>query len=361
VTVRRLAPAHQQPATFAFTAENEAWARQQLTKFPEGRQASAVIPLLWRAQEQEGWISEAAIEAVAVMLSMPKIRVLEVATFYTMFNLEPVGRHYVQLCGTVPCHVMGALDLKEVCRRVIGPERQVTADGALSWLEVECLGACVNAPMAQINADYYEDLTPERFEWILGELRAGRVPPPGPQNGRQLSAPLGGDTTLTDTSIYDGASRSDTAGDTREALTDVGAKRPTVEGSQQDTPAPSSQVAAAGAAEGKAPGTAAAVSAVQPTPAPQPEPMLPAQDGAVPASEAPGTAGTSATLMEGPHAPQGGDIARGAPGRSPRTPGGGRPVESGGKTAEPRQPSQTSDRGGEVTGPDRDVGTEEKP
>lgn len=208
MSVRRLAPPDRQPASFAFTAENLAWAQTQVAKFPEGRQASAVIPLLWRAQEQEGWVTEKAIEAVASMLGMAKIRVLEVATFYTMFNLEPVGRYFVQLCGTVPCHLVGAEDLKTVCKKHIGPERHVTADGQLSWLEVECLGACVNAPMVQINADYYEDLTPAKLEWILSELKAGRVPQPGPQIARQLSAPVGGETTLIDPSIYAAAGAS---------------------------------------------------------------------------------------------------------------------------------------------------------
>jgi NADH-quinone oxidoreductase subunit E len=122
--------------------------------------------------------------------------VLEVATFYTMFNLEPVGRHYVQLCGTTPCMLRGAEDLKAVCRQKIGPENQVSADGNFSWIEVECLGACVNAPAVQINADYYEDLTPQNFTRVLDEFAAGRTPKPGPQAERQLSAPVGGPTTL---------------------------------------------------------------------------------------------------------------------------------------------------------------------
>ena len=201
MSVRSLHP--EQPADFAFTPENLEWARGQIAKYPEGRQQSAVIALLWRAQEQHGgWLPEPAIRHVAELLDMAPIRVLEVATFYTMFNLAPVGRHFVQLCGTVPCAIQGAEALKEVCRRVIGPERHVSADGALSWIEVECLGACVNAPMAQINADYYEDLTPERFEEILNALRAGREVRPGPQVDRQFSAPVGGPTTLTDPSLY---------------------------------------------------------------------------------------------------------------------------------------------------------------
>jgi NADH-quinone oxidoreductase subunit E len=197
MSVRRLAPPELQPKSFAFTAGNLAWAKAEMAKYPPGRQASAIIPLLWRAQEQSGgWLPEAAIRAVADQLGLAHIRALEVATFYTMFNLAPVGRTYVQLCGTTPCVLRGAEDLKLVCRRKIGEENHVTADGQFSWIEVECLGACVNAPMAQINADYYEDLTPESFEKILDEFAAGRTPRPGPQIDRQLSAPVGGPTTL---------------------------------------------------------------------------------------------------------------------------------------------------------------------
>src|SRR5215218_7650702 len=174
MVARRLAPNDIQPPTFAFTAENGAWAQREIQKYPPGRQMSAVIPLLWRAQEQAGgWLPQKAIEFVAERLGMAYIRVLEVATFYTMFNLEPIGRHFVQLCGTVPCHVKGALELKEVLRRRIGDERHVTKDGLFSWLEVECLGACCNAPMVQINADYYEDLTPEILEKMLDDLAGG--------------------------------------------------------------------------------------------------------------------------------------------------------------------------------------------
>jgi NADH-quinone oxidoreductase subunit E len=130
---------------------------------------------------------------------MARIRVLEVATFYTMFNLEPVGKYHVQLCGTTPCMLRGSDELKKVCQRRIGDQHHVTADGKFSWIEVECLGACVNAPMAQINYDYYEDLTPETFEKVLDQLAAGRTPKPGPQIDRQLSAPVGGPTTLKTT------------------------------------------------------------------------------------------------------------------------------------------------------------------
>ena len=206
MSVRRLAPDHVQPASFAFTAANENWADQQIAKYPQGRQASAVIPLLWKAQEQHhGWLPRAAIEAVAHKLGMAPMRVLEVATFYTMFNLQPVGEHFVQLCGTTPCALRGAEALKKVCEEVIGPQSTVTADGKLSWLEVECLGACCNAPMAQINFDYYEDLTPENFRKLLGDLREGRPVKPGPQVDRSCSEPLGGGDTLKDPALYDGS------------------------------------------------------------------------------------------------------------------------------------------------------------
>ncbi len=209
MAVRRLAAADIQPKVFSFTAENLAWAKKQLAKYPEGRQASAVIPLLWRAQEQAGgWVPEAAIRYVANFLSMAYIRVLEIATFYTMFNLEPVGKFHVQLCGTTPCMLRGAEELKKVCHKRIGEQHHVTADGQLSWVEVECLGACVNAPMAQINYDFYEDLTPESFARILDDLAAGKAVEPGPQIDRQFSAPVGGPLTLTDKSLYQDAAAS---------------------------------------------------------------------------------------------------------------------------------------------------------
>ena len=206
MSVRRLAPAAVQPQDFAFTAENSDWAKGQIAKYPPGRQASAVIPLLWKAQEQAGgWTPRKAIEEVAAMLDMPFIRVMEIATFYTMFNLSPVGRHHVQLCGTVPCHVCGALDLKKVCEERIGPQGHVSADGVFSWIEVECLGACCNAPMVQIGYDYYEDLTPENFGKLLDDLKAGRPVKTGSQTGRSGSEALGGATTLSDQSLYDGS------------------------------------------------------------------------------------------------------------------------------------------------------------
>ena len=187
-----------QPESFAFTPANQAWAEAQISKYPPGRQASAVIPLLWRAQEQEGWLTRPAIEHVAAMLDMAYIRALEVATFYFMFQLKPVGKvAHLQVCGTLSCMICGAEDLVAVCkRRIATSAHQLSADGRFSWEEVECLGACSNAPMVQIGKDYYEDLTAEKLEWILDELAAGRVPPPGPQNGRFASEPLGGATSL---------------------------------------------------------------------------------------------------------------------------------------------------------------------
>jgi NADH-quinone oxidoreductase subunit E len=196
MSVRRLAD--EQPTSFEFTPENRAWAERELAKYPPGRQASAVLALLWRAQKQNGyWLPRAAIEKVAAMLDMPNIRVLEVATFYTMFNLAPVGRHYVQVCGTTPCMLCGADDIKAVCRKRIGEEGHVTPDGLFSWIEVECLGACCNAPMVQINEDYYEDLTAESFARLLDDLANGRPVKTGSQIGRVSSEPTGGLTALT--------------------------------------------------------------------------------------------------------------------------------------------------------------------
>jgi NADH-quinone oxidoreductase subunit E len=207
MSVRRLAPKELQPASFTFSEENLAWAKAQIEKYPPGRQASAVIAILWRVQEQhEGWVSEAAIRAVADLLDMPYIRVLEVATFYTMFMLEPVGSHaLVQVCGTTPCQTRGSEALMAVCKRRIGPQNHKSADGKLYWQEVECLGACANAPMAAINDYYYEDLTPESFEKLLDEFAAGRRPEPGSAIGRQGSSPEGGATTLIDPKLYDGS------------------------------------------------------------------------------------------------------------------------------------------------------------
>lgn len=203
MSVRRLA--EKQPDSFDFTPENKAWLEKQIAKYPDGRQASAVVPALWQAQKQNDyWLPQKAIEKVAETLGMPKIRVLEVATFYTMFNLEPVGKYYIQLCGTTPCMLCGSDDLIKVLERRVGPQRKVSADGMFSWLEVECLGACCNAPMVQINDDYYEDLTAENFEKLLDDLAAGRPVKTGSQKGRVSSEPEGKLTSLT--SLYgDGA------------------------------------------------------------------------------------------------------------------------------------------------------------
>jgi NADH-quinone oxidoreductase subunit E len=189
-----------QPASFAFTPDNLAWANAQITKYPEGRQASAIIPLLWRAQEQEGWLTRPAIEGVADMLGLAFMRALEVASFYFMFQLKPVGSvAHIQVCGTTSCMICGAEDLVAVCQDKIAKNpHDVSADGKFSWEEVECLGSCSNAPMAQIGKDYYEDLTSAKMADLIDALARGEVPLPGPQNGRYAAEPLSGLTTLTE-------------------------------------------------------------------------------------------------------------------------------------------------------------------
>ncbi|SFS73336.1 NADH dehydrogenase subunit E [Sulfitobacter marinus] len=196
--LRRLHP--DQPTSFAFTPDNQVWAEAQITKYPEGRQASAIIPLLWRAQEQEGWLSRPAIEHVSEMLGLAYIRGLEVATFYFMFQLQPVGEvAHFQICGTTSCMICGAEDLIKVCKdKIAAQPHQISADGKFSWEEVECLGACSNAPMAQIGKDYYEDLTTDGFAAMIDEMAEGKVPVPGPQNGRYASEPLSGLSSLQD-------------------------------------------------------------------------------------------------------------------------------------------------------------------
>ncbi|WP_208179877.1 NADH-quinone oxidoreductase subunit NuoE [Sinorhizobium medicae] len=200
MSVRRLAEDTVQPPTFAFSKENAAWAEATIKKYPEGREQSAVIPLLMRAQEQDGWVTRAAIEKIADMLGMAYIRVLEVATFYTQFQLQPVGtRAHVQVCGTTPCMLRGAEDLIKVCKKKIaGDPFTLNEGGTLSWEEVECQGACVNAPMVMIFKDTFEDLTPERLEEIIDLFEAGKGTDvvPGPQIDRIYSAPIGGLTTL---------------------------------------------------------------------------------------------------------------------------------------------------------------------
>jgi NADH-quinone oxidoreductase subunit E len=226
MAVRRLHP--DQPAHFAFTAENETWAREQIAKYPTGRQAGAIIPLLWRAQEQVGWLPEPAIRYVTDMLGMAHIRGLEVATFYTMFQLSPVGsKAHVQVCGTTPCMLRGSNELIEVCKRRIAPhQHELNADCTLSWEEVECLGNCANAPMVQVHKDTFEDLTPAHLEAVIDGFLAGEPPLPGSQIGRVASCPEGGPTTLTDASLYDGSS----IGAWKQRFTEIEqAAQPTVE------------------------------------------------------------------------------------------------------------------------------------
>ncbi|MCF6302710.1 MAG: NADH-quinone oxidoreductase subunit NuoE [Devosiaceae bacterium] len=202
MSVRRLAEDSVQPKSFSFNKDNAAWAKIRIALYPKGRQQSAVIPLLMRVQDQEQWISRAAIEKIANMLKMPYIRVLEVATFYTQFQLQPVGTNaHIQVCGTTPCMLRGAEGLRKVCQNKINANaHQTNADGTLSWEEVECLGACVNAPMIAIGHDVYEDLTEERLGEIIDAFEAGNgdTIPTGPQNGRVFSAPITGQTTLLD-------------------------------------------------------------------------------------------------------------------------------------------------------------------
>jgi NADH-quinone oxidoreductase subunit E len=199
MTRRAIAPPEQQPAEFAFAAENLALARQHIAKYPAGHQQSAVMPLLDLAQRQNnGWLPQAAVRHVAEMLHMPVIRAWEVATFYTMYNLAPVGRHLVQVCTTTPCWLQGSADIVAACKKSLGIGlNETTADGKFTLREVECLGACVNAPMMQIGDDFYEDLTAESTARVLMALANGELPKPGPQSGRLTSSPCGGFTTLT--------------------------------------------------------------------------------------------------------------------------------------------------------------------
>ncbi|HEX7800126.1 MAG TPA: NADH-quinone oxidoreductase subunit NuoE [Asticcacaulis sp.] len=204
MSLRRLAK--EQPASFTFSAETLEKANWWIAKYPENRRRSAVIPILWLVQKQEGWVSEPAITAIARLLDMPQIRVFEVATFYTMFQLEPVGSAaLIQVCGTTPCMLRGSDALMQVCKDKIGPKDKLSKDGKFTWQEVECLGACCNAPMAQINDYYYEDLTPENLARIIDDFAAGQSPKPGPYNGRHTSEPEGGVTSLTDPRLYDGS------------------------------------------------------------------------------------------------------------------------------------------------------------
>lgn len=244
MSVRRLAPKQQQPDSFAFTPENLAWAHQQIAKYPPGRQASAVIAIMWRAQEQHaGWVPEAAIRVIADLLDMPFIRVLEVATFYTMFQLQPIGKKaHIQVCGTTPCRLRGAGDLIEMCaHRIHHDPFELSDDGDFSWEEVECLGSCVNAPMVLIWSDTYEDLTKESFGKLIDGFAAGTPPKPGPQNGRQFSAPAGGPTTLKNGGARptaNDANASNANAPKELALADGNSKKPTEAANFQERPAP---------------------------------------------------------------------------------------------------------------------------
>jgi NADH-quinone oxidoreductase subunit E len=259
LSVRRLDPV--QPQSFSFTPENAAWAKKNIAQYPEGKQASAVIALLFRAQEQSnGWLSKPAMELIADMLGMSYIRVYEVATFYTMFQLSPVGsRAHIQVCGTTPCMLRGAEDLKKVCQSKIHHDpHHLNADGTLSWEEVECLGACVNAPLVQVFKDTYEDLTPAKLEQLIDDLEAGRTVKPGPQINRQFSMAEGQQTALADPSLYSGQRR----------FTRIDAPPP---------PPPAPPVAAA------APPPAAAAPVAKPVVVPPPAPVVAAPVAAKPA------------------------------------------------------------------------------
>ncbi|MBV9862214.1 MAG: NADH-quinone oxidoreductase subunit NuoE [Alphaproteobacteria bacterium] len=193
-------PAFEQPESFEFTPENLERARGHIGKYPPGRQQSAVLPLLHLAQVQSGgWLPRAAMNRVAEMLDMAPIRVYEVGTFYTMYNLRPVGRHLLQVCTTTPCWLRGSDEVVAACKRKLGiPVGGSTDDGLFTLIEVECLGGCVNAPIVQVNDDFYEDLDGQSTEVLLDALRAGMPPPPGSVIGRQGSAPVTGRTTLTE-------------------------------------------------------------------------------------------------------------------------------------------------------------------
>ncbi|MGQ0457663.1 MAG: NADH-quinone oxidoreductase subunit NuoE [Hyphomicrobium sp.] len=235
MAVRRLHP--EQPATFAFSAENQAWAERTIANYPPGKQASAIIPLLWRAQEQNsGWLSEPAIRAVCDRLGMAYIRGLEIATFYTMFQLAPVGsKAHVQVCGTTPCMLNGARALVDVCKRRIAEHpHELSFDGLLSWEEVECLGNCANAPVVQVGRDTFEDLTPSLLEAVIDGFVLGKPPKAGSQIGRTASCPADGPTTLRDPSLYDGS----TIGAWRKRFEETGSAQSTSPAAQ--TPATSS-------------------------------------------------------------------------------------------------------------------------
>ena len=294
--LRRLHP--EQPATFAFTPANRAWAEAQMTKYPEGRQASAIIPLLWRAQEQEGWLTRPAIEYVADMLGMAYMRALEVASFYFMFQLQPVGSvAHFQICGTTTCMICGAEDLVAVCREKIADKpHALSADGKFSWEEVECLGSCANAPMAQIGKDYYEDLTAKRLAEIIDELAAGKVPVPGPQNGRYASEPLSGLTSLKE--MDSGKTQYNAS---VQLAVDIGDTVKRIDGTEVPLTAPwqgkPAKAGAAKAAAAKAPAPEAAEKIAKPA-------VKPA------ATPTPADAGTKPATLSAPRATGADDLTR---------------------------------------------------
>ena len=275
---------HDQPDTFAFTPENQTWAEAQMKKFPEGRQASAIIPILWRAQEQEGWLSRPAIEYVANMLDLAFIRAFEVASFYFMFQLQPVGSvAHIQVCGTLSCMICGAEDLIGVCQEKIAQKpHELSSDGKFSWEEVECLGSCANAPMAQIGKDYYEDLTTERLAEIIDELASGRVPTPGPQNGRFAAEPLKGLTTLKG---FDSGKTKFNA--SAQLATDIGDTVKRIDGTEvplltpwiKDASAPAKAAKKPAKKAAKAAPAKAAVVAAAPADEKQPETLAAPRDG----------------------------------------------------------------------------------
>lgn len=205
MATRRLAPPEIQPKSFEWSADSATKVSFWMGKYPEARKQSAVIPLLWLAQKQEGWISEPALRFVSQALGMPYIRVYEVATFYTMFHLSPVGKHHLQVCGTTPCMLRGSGDLIALCKSRIGPQHYISSDGLFSWEEMECLGACVNAPIVAIHDYYHEDLTAESLGLIMDDLALGKDITPGSATGRITSAPDGGPNVLNDAALYDGS------------------------------------------------------------------------------------------------------------------------------------------------------------
>jgi NADH-quinone oxidoreductase E subunit len=201
--VQKPAPADQQPETFEFTAENLEKAKAVIARYPEGREASAIMPLFDLAQRQnDGWLPTAAMNYVAEMISVPRIRAYEVATFYSMYNLSPIGKFLVRVCTTTPCELRGSTDVVAACREALNVDlNETTSDGMFTLREFECLGACVNAPVVWIGDDYYEDVDAAAMKRIIEALRKGETPAPGSQSGRQTSAPTGGATTLKEQTV----------------------------------------------------------------------------------------------------------------------------------------------------------------